>query len=139
VRCCSSALVLLAVGGRVRRWPSPGCVVQAQGGQSCEVDGAGSGQDVGQDAGVSAAAGFSAAPGAVGEVADLAFHDGAMGAVGLLPDGVFLAALACCRAASWGWMLMTRPPRAFVQAARAGHQRQQLGGGGQRPVQLVTL
>ena len=71
--------------------PAPGCVVQAQGGQSGEVDGAGSGQDVGQDAGVSAAAGFSAAPGAVGEVADLAFHDGAMGAVGLLPDGVFLA------------------------------------------------
>ena len=71
--------------------PAPGCVVQAQGGQSGEVDGAGSGQDVGQDAGASAAAGFSAAPGAVGEVADLAFHDGAMGAVGLLPDGVFLA------------------------------------------------
>src|SRR4029079_9003317 len=83
--CCWRWVVGLGDG------PAPGCVVQAQGGQSCEVDGAGSGQDVGQDAGVSAAAGFSAAPAAVGEVADLAFHDGAMGAVGLLPDGVFLA------------------------------------------------
>ena len=35
--------------------------------------------------------GRTPAPGAVGEVADLAFHDGAMGAVGLLPDGIFLA------------------------------------------------
>jgi hypothetical protein len=100
---CGPEVVLCCCGAVRRRWccwrwvvglgdgPAPGCVVQAQGGQSCEVDGAGSGQDVGQDAGVSAAAGFSAAPGAVGEVADLAFHDGAMGAVGLLPDGVFLA------------------------------------------------
>ena len=66
-------------------------MVQAQGGQAGEVDGAGSGQDVGQDACVSAAAGFSAAPGAAGEVADLAFHDGPIRSVVLLPGRVLLA------------------------------------------------
>src|SRR6202158_4066972 len=67
--------------------PAGGFVVQAQDGQSGEVDDAGSGQDVGQDAFLAAAAGFSAAPGASGEVADLAFHDGTVLAVVL----VFLA------------------------------------------------
>ena len=66
-------------------------MVQAQGGQSGEVDGAGSGQDVGQDAFLSAASGFAAAPGAAGEVADLAFHDGPVRAVVLMPCRVFLA------------------------------------------------
>ena len=42
---------------------------------------------------VSAAAGFSGAPGAAGEVADLAFHDGPVGPVVLLPGRVFLAGL----------------------------------------------
>src|ERR1700692_3037939 len=65
--------------------PAGGLVVQAQDGQSGEVDDAGSGQDVGQDAFPAAAAGFSAAPGASGEVADLAFHDGTGLAVVLLP------------------------------------------------------
>jgi hypothetical protein len=58
--------------------------VQAEGGQAGEVEGAGSGQEVGQDAFFAAAAGFSAAPGAAGEVADLAFHDGPVGPVVLL-------------------------------------------------------
>src|ERR1700682_5240336 len=70
--------------------PAGGFVVQAQDGQSGEVDDAGSGQDVGQDAFLAAAAGFSAAPGASGEVADLAFHDGTVLAVVLLPGRVLL-------------------------------------------------
>jgi hypothetical protein len=61
---------------KMRRWgpsepgsgdgPAGGFVVQAQDGQSGEVDDAGSGQDVGQDAFLAAATGFSAAPGSVG-------------------------------------------------------------------------
>ena len=43
--------------------PAGGFVAQARGGQSGEVDDAGSGQDVGHDAFLAAAAGFSAAPG----------------------------------------------------------------------------
>ena len=70
--------------------PAPGCLVQAQGGQAGEVDGAGPGQDVGQDAFLTAASGFSAAPGTAGEVADLAFHHGPMCPVVLLPDRISL-------------------------------------------------
>ena len=76
--------------------------MQAQGGQAGEVDDAGSGQDVGQDVGVSAASGFTDAPGAVGEVADLAFHDGAVGPVGLLPGRVFLAGLGVLQSGLMG-------------------------------------
>src|SRR5271157_366844 len=71
--------------------PASASVVQSEGGQSGEVEGAGSGEDVGQDAFLAAAAGFSAAPGAAGEVADFAFHDGPVGSVVLLPGWVFLA------------------------------------------------
>src|ERR1700682_3880495 len=70
--------------------PAGGFVVQAQDGQSGEVDDAGSGHDVGQDAFSAAAAGFSATPGASGEVADLAFHHGTVLAVGLLASRGFL-------------------------------------------------
>lgn len=70
--------------------------MQAQGGQAGEVDDAGSDQDVGQDAGVSAASGFTPAPGAVGEVADLALHDGPG------RSGSFWRALACCRGGFMG-------------------------------------
>jgi len=66
-------------------------VVQAQGGQASEVDGARSGQDVGQDAVVSAAPSVSAAPGAAGEVADLAFHHRPIRSVVLLPARIALA------------------------------------------------
>jgi hypothetical protein len=66
-------------------------VVQAQGGQSGEVDGASSGHNVGQDAFLPAAAGFSTAPGATGEVADLAFRYGPMRPVILLPVRIPLA------------------------------------------------
>ena len=100
--------------------PAPGSVVQAHGGQSGEVDGAGSGQDVGQDAGVSAAAGFTGASGAAGEVADLAFHHGAMCPVVLLPGRIVLARFGVLQGGFMGWMLMTRPRRAFVQSARSG-------------------
>ena len=110
----------MAVGFGSGDGPACGSVVQAQGGQSGEVDDAGSGQDVGQDAFLSAAAGCARTPGTAGEVADLAFHDGTMLPVVLLPGRVELAALARCRAASWGWMLMTRPRRAVVQSARSG-------------------
>jgi hypothetical protein len=71
--------------------PADGSVVQAQGGQSGEVDGAGSGQDVGQDAFMSRASGFTGAPGAAGEVADLAFHHGQVGPVVRLPGRISLA------------------------------------------------
>ena len=43
---------------------------------------------------LSAAPGFLAAPGAVGEVVDLAFHDGTTGAVSLLPGRPDLAHIA---------------------------------------------
>ena len=56
--------------------PASRSMVQAEGGQSVEVEGAGSGQNVGQDAFFAAAAGISATPRTVGEVADLAFHHG---------------------------------------------------------------
>jgi hypothetical protein len=46
--------------------PANGSVVQAQDGQAAKVDGARSGQDIGQDAFVSAAPRVSAAPGAAG-------------------------------------------------------------------------
>src|SRR6478736_6593622 len=88
--------------------------------QAGEFDGAGSGQDVGQYAGSSAAAGFSAAPEAAGDVADLAFHHGA-----IRPDSP--AARPALRGRLWRaaerlhgrWVLIPRPTRAFVQAARS--------------------
>jgi hypothetical protein len=95
--------------------------MQAQGGQAGEVDGAGSGEDVGQVAFLAAAAGFSPAPGPAGELADLALHDGPVLPVGLLPGGI-RRALVCWRAASWGWILITRPRRALVHSARSGHE-----------------
>ena len=67
--------------------PASGSVPQAQGCESGEVDRAGSGEDVGEDAGLTAAAGLAPAPGSSGEVADLAFDDRVVGAVGLLPGG----------------------------------------------------
>ena len=66
-------------------------MLQAQGGQPGEVDGASPGQDVGQDAFVAAAAGFSTSPGPTGEVADLAFHHGLIRPVVLLPGRIPLA------------------------------------------------
>ena len=66
---------------------------------------------------------FRPAPGPVGEVADLAFHDRAICPVGLLPGGVFLAGFGVLQRGLWWWMLITRPPRAFVQAARSGQDR----------------
>ena len=71
--------------------PATGSVVQAEGGQSGEVQCAGSGQDVSQNAFFAAASGMSAAPGAAGEVADLAFDDGPVGPVVLLPGRILLA------------------------------------------------
>jgi hypothetical protein len=68
---------------QAEEWPGAG-----------EVEGAGSGQDVGQDSFCAAAEGFSATPGAAGEVADLAFHDGPVGPVALLPGRSLLAGLA---------------------------------------------
>src|SRR5680860_1500087 len=71
--------------------PAAGPVLEPEGGQAGEVDHAGSGEDVGEDAGLASAAGFAPAPRPPGEVADLAFHDGPVGAVGLLPVRVALA------------------------------------------------
>ena len=71
--------------------PAGRSMVQAEGGQSVKVEGAGSGQYVGQDAFFAAAAGISAAPRTAGEVADLAFHHGAVGPVVLLPGRIPLA------------------------------------------------
>ena len=94
-----------------------GSVVQAQGGQSGEVDGAGSGQDVGQDAFLAAASGFSAAPGAAGEVADLAFHDGPVRSVVLLPGRVLLAGFGVLQG---GFMRVDadHPPATGFRASR---------------------
>jgi len=97
--------------------PALGGGVQAQGGQSGEVDGAGSGHDVGQDAVRSAAAGFSPAPGPVGEVADLAFHDRAICPVGLLPGGVFLAGFGVLQRGFMG-VDADHPPATGFRAGR---------------------
>jgi hypothetical protein len=98
--------------------PATGSVVHSEDGQAGEVEGAGAGQDVGQDAFLAAAPGFSAAPGAAGEVADLAFHDGPVGPVGVLPGRILLAGFGVLQAASWEWMLITRPRRALVPPPR---------------------
>jgi hypothetical protein len=65
--------------------------MQAQGGQSSEVDGSCSCQDVGQNAFLSAAPSLAATPGATGEVTDLAFHDRPIRSVIGLPVWIALA------------------------------------------------
>src|SRR5512133_1887236 len=83
--------------GRARRrsgdCPALRSVVQAEGGEAGEVDRAGSGEDVGEDAGLAAASGVASAPGPAREVADLAFYDRAVCPVGLLPGRVALPVL----------------------------------------------
>jgi hypothetical protein len=70
--------------------PSGASVAQAEDGRSGEVEDGGSGQDIGEDAGLAAAAGFASAPAAPHEVGDLAFDGGSGGPVGLPPGGVLL-------------------------------------------------
>ena len=89
-----------------------GSVVQAEGGESGEVDGAGSDPDVGQDAFVSAASGLTAAPRTAGEVADLALCDGPVCPVVLLPGRIPLAGFGVLQRGYMGVMLITRPRRA---------------------------
>ena len=71
--------------------PAAGPVLEPEDGEAGEVDRAGSGKDVGEDAGLASASGFAPAPWPPGEVTDLAFHDRPVGAVGLLPVRLALA------------------------------------------------
>ena len=90
--------------------PAAGPVLEPEGGQAGEVDHAGSGEDVGEDAGLASAAGFAPAPRPPGEVADLAFHDGPVGAVGLLPVRVALAGLVVWHGISVTYSSVVRRP-----------------------------
>ena len=82
----------------------------------------GSGQDVGQDALVSAAAGFSATPGAVGEVADLAFHHGPICSVVLLPARILLARFGVLQR-GFLWVNADHPPPTRLRALRPQRTR----------------
>src|SRR5207247_676208 len=59
----------------------------AEHGQTCEVDGGGSGVDVGSYAAQTATSSFAAAPESAGDVRELAFHHGPVGPVALGPFG----------------------------------------------------
>lgn len=90
---------------RVERWcqrcersgdagrPAVAVEAHAEHGEAGQVDGGGSGVDVGGDAGDAATSGFAAAPQAPGEVGDLAFHHRPVGPVALSPlgDGLLAA------------------------------------------------
>ena len=62
----------------------------AECGEAGEVDGCGSGVDVGADAGHAATSRLAAAPEPASEVSNLAFDDGTVGAVALDPFGCAL-------------------------------------------------
>ena len=78
--------------------PAGGVVVEAEGGEACEVDGGGAGGEVGQDARDAPASGFASAVGSSGEVADLAFDFRTGGPVGGLPLRVGLIGLGLLHA-----------------------------------------
>jgi hypothetical protein len=116
--------------------------MQAEGGQSGEVDGAGSGQDVGQDAFVSTAAGFSAAPGVAGEVADLAFHDGPVGPVCLPPGRILLARFGVLQGGFLGVDADHPTAASFRASARSGQEPQSAPKWAtrwRRPARMVTM
>src|SRR6266568_9540481 len=82
-------------------WPSPRTASRAQ------LRGSGAGIKVGSDASQATGAGFAPAPGPAGEVGDLAFDSGPVGAVALLPGRIALAAHGHAAApllgAGWRW------------------------------------
>src|SRR6516225_1199071 len=88
-----------AGGGRVFLPPGCSCgpqcpaglvVVEPEDREAGPVEGSGAGDQVGGDAGQAAGTGPPAAPGATGEVGDLALDDGPVGFVALLPGGIAL-------------------------------------------------
>jgi len=91
--------------------------------QSCPVDGAGSGVEVGGDALESSRARLSPSPWPAGEVGDLALDDGRSARYLAFQAGSACSLRARCKMASQGWIVIVRRGAMSCSSGASGSLR----------------